>query len=123
MFNVEISENCKKQFINLEKKAKLGNLNKSEMIFLKRFCRCIFKMIENPYNSILRTSILYSAKSFLKQIDTGKENCYHSYLENHSGVTRRVFWYPESEDTVKIVGVFNHLKSVNSSIKFQSLKF
>lgn len=123
MFDIEVLESCKKQFTNLEKKARCGSLNKSEMVFLKRFCRCIFRMMENPYSSVLKTSILYSAKSFLKQINSDGNNFYHSYLENHTGITRRIFWYPESNNVVKIIGIFNHLKSVNSSVKFQILKF
>ena len=122
MYNIEISENCKKQFVKLEKKAQTGDLSKSEMILLKRFCRCIFRMIENPYDSVLRTSILYSAKSFLKKLNIkNKDNCYHSHLENFSGISRRIYWHPNSENTIKIIGIFNHLKSVNSSVKFQTL--
>lgn len=121
MYNIEISESCKKQFINLEKKAQSGSLSKSEMILLKRFCRCLFRMMENPYNSVLRTSILYSAKSFLKKINAKyKDNCYHSHLENFSGISRRIYWHP-AENSINILGIFNHLKSVNSSIKFQIL--
>lgn len=120
MYEIMATKTFEEQFSNLEIKAKTGKLNKNNMILLKKYCHCIFKMIENPFDNSLGTSPYSVFTNWLTKANKKKTICYHSYLENHTSRARRIYWYFDN-NKIKILGIANHPKSSKEMPKFNNL--